>query len=78
MKDARFELYTDGTAYFTRPSGGTLMCWQRTEEGWSCERVDEAQSLSPATFDQVPADLREELLAFAARASAIGGQALGN
>ncbi|NKB65687.1 MAG: hypothetical protein GKR89_01380 [Candidatus Latescibacteria bacterium] len=78
MNGAQFELYTDGQAYYTRPGGGTLLCWQRGEEGWNCERVDKTLQLSPARFDQVPADLREEILAFAARAAAIGGQTLGN
>ena len=67
------DILTDGEAYYLRQRGGSAAVrWRRGDAGWEAERTSPPPTARPAAFEQVPADLREELLAFMARATSVG------
>ena len=71
----RVEIYTDGTVYYTevQESGGTeSLRWSCEGGQWSAKKVQRSVDVHEASFAVIPAELQEELLAFAARAAAIG------
>lgn len=67
------DILTDGEVYYLRQrGGGAAVGWRRGDAGWEAARATLPGAAAPTTFEQVPADLREELLAFMARASSVG------
>ena len=62
----------DGDIYLTRV--GTLPClrWYLHDERWRSQVAPLPAQVDRVTPEQIPDDLREELLAFVARAEAMG------
>ena len=68
-------IYSDGQTYYTCPADSPIaLRWYREEERWTCRKEEIPAGLRAARFDELPADLQEEVLALAARAGAIGSQ----
>ena len=71
----RVKIYTDGTAYYTEMQavgGMESLCWLCDGGRWSAGKAQRPVGVREAMFDDIPDELQEELLAFAARAAAIG------
>jgi hypothetical protein len=67
------EIWADETAYFLRQSGGSAaLRWSQDGGTWGAERGQIPPGAARTELDRVPADLREELLAFMARATSVG------
>ena len=70
------ELYTDGAAWYLVQAGERRgWRWHREGTDWIVERAGLPSSAVRGQVDEVPPDLQEELLAFAARSAAMGTQA---
>ena len=69
-------IYTDGISYYTEveaPGSAACLHWMREGEGqWSAKEAQRPAGFRETRFADIPAELQEELLAFAARAKAIG------
>ena len=69
-------IYTDGISYYTEvegPGSVSRLHWIREGEGqWSAKEAQRPAEFRETRFADIPGDLQEELLAFAARAKAIG------
>jgi hypothetical protein len=52
--------------------GTSVQRWNRSAVGWIAERAELPATAQPLEFAELPADLREEVLAAAVRAQAIG------
>lgn len=69
------ELYTDGEAWYLAGEGeASGWRWRPEGEGWTLDRATLSPAAVRARLHDVPAGLQEELLAFAARAAAMGTQ----
>ena len=69
------QVYTDGTFYYTQVGGmaGTdSLRWAREDDRWVASRQQLPGGLRETALAQAPAELQEELLAFATRAQTIG------
>ncbi len=62
----------DGESIFSRV-GSSVLCWRRVDSEWIAERSELPTGAREVAFDAVPDDLREEVMAAAVRAQAIGG-----
>lgn len=61
--------------YYVRlPGTSGSLRWLREGDNWSASRADMPDAAQPMSLDQLPPPLQEELLAFAARAEAMGNQ----
>ncbi len=70
------KLYSlDGQIY--AKMGINTLCWRRVDTGWDVERVDLPDGVLPIDFAVLPEELREEVLAAAARAGAVGSAGRG-
>ena len=70
-----FEILRAGVQFFVRRSATTgAICWQYKEERWVGEPATIPPGAVAVALDELPPDLREELLAFVARAEALGNQ----
>lgn len=70
------ELYTLGEAWYLAREGESKgWCWRPAGEVWSVDRADLPAGMRRARVEDLPVGLREELLAFAARAAAMGDRA---
>ncbi|MFP6589739.1 MAG: hypothetical protein VCE12_04370 [Candidatus Latescibacterota bacterium] len=58
--------------YLTGAGATPCLRWYRDAGRWMAEPVDLPDPATSVTVDEVPDDLREELLAFVVRASAMG------
>ena len=73
-----FEIYGDGEDFYIRPpSNPTALCWFYLEGSWSCERAGFPELAQKVEFGELPGDLQEEILAFAARSEVMGAQVWG-
>jgi len=72
----RIELYegTKGEYYACFPGAQGALLWRWEEDRWTSTAVDLPEGSEPVALAELPPDLREELLAFAARAEALGNQ----
>lgn len=52
--------------------GTSVQRWNRSAAGWVAERAELPATAQPLEFAELPDDLREEVLAAAVRAAAIG------
>ena len=69
------ELYTDGEAWYLAQEGERSgWRWRREGEEWALDRAALSPGAVRARLEELPASLQEELLAFAARAAAMGTQ----
>ncbi len=69
------ELYAQGeTWYLMREGEKKGWRWRPDGEGWSVDRAGLPAGVARARLEEVPAGLQEELLAFVARAAAMGTQ----
>lgn len=69
------ELYSDGVGWYLAQEGERSgWRWRREGEEWTVDRAALPAGASRARLDELPAGLQEELLAFAARAAAMGTQ----
>lgn len=68
------EIYTDGAVYYLG-RGGAGWRWQQENGRWIAVRAEVPHGAIKARFAELPPALQEELLAFAARAEALGNQA---
>ncbi len=69
------QIYTDGKSYYTqvRGMGATdSLHWAREDDRWVASKQQLPGGLQEAALSQAPAELQEELFAFATRAQAIG------
>lgn len=69
------EVFGLDAAYYIR-KGATqrVVRWFQDGERWASESTSLPANSTPAAFDELPADLCEEILAFVARAEALGDQ----
>ena len=66
------ELYTDGSAWYLTKKGEQIgWCWQRVGTEWAVERAALPTGAVRGRVDELPPELQEELLAFAARSAAM-------
>ncbi len=66
------EIYADDTGYFIRlPSQSLGLHWHRQGDRWVSGPKPIPSRCSRVDFSDLPADLREEVLASAARADAL-------
>jgi hypothetical protein len=64
------KLYSlDGQIYVKM--GVNTLCWRRADVGWDVERAELPADALPLDFAVLPEELREEVLAAAARAGAV-------
>lgn len=69
------ELYVQGEAWYLMAEGeGKGWCWRRAGEEWNVDRAALPSGAVRARLEELPAGLQEEVLAFAARAAAMGTQ----
>ena len=69
------ELYTDGSAwYLAQEEARAGWRWQRAGADWAVSRAVLPAGAVRGRVDELPPDLQEELLAFAARSAAMGNQ----
>ena len=71
----RVRVYSDGAVYYTemQAAGGIgSLCWSCEEGRWSAGKAQRPADAREVSLDDIPAELQEELLAFAARTAAIG------
>ena len=61
------------TYYATLPGSFGSVVWRLEGEAWMCEKAVVPSQAQTAEFADLPEGLREEVLALAARAEAIGG-----
>ena len=61
------------TYYATLPGSFGSVVWRLEGGAWMCEKAEVPSQAQPAEFVELPEVLREEVLAMAARAEAIGG-----
>lgn len=72
----KVELLADDADYYVRLAGsGGALRWYRHDDGWASCSASVPPGLRVVDFDALPADLREEVLAFLARAEALGNRA---
>lgn len=66
--------------YLTGAGAVPCLRWHREEGHWRSEPVDLPKAAQTISVEQIPDDLREELLAFVVRADAMGAatQSSGN
>jgi hypothetical protein len=66
--------------YLTGAGATPCLRWHRQDGSWLSEPAELPESATKLHIDQVPEDLREELMAFVVRADAMGGntQQFGN
>ena len=63
------DIYADDTGYYIRrPSHSVVLHWYRQGDRWISAREPVPARCSRVDFADLPADLREEVLASAARA----------
>ncbi len=60
----------DGQIYVRM--GTSVQRWNRSDAGWIAERAELPATAQPLEFVELPVDLREEVLAAAVRAQAVG------
>lgn len=68
------KLYRDGRdegAFYSRVGSGVLH-WKRQADGWIAQRAALPDDAFNIEFDAIPDDLREEVIAAAVRAQAVG------
>ena len=66
------EIYTDDKGYYIRrPSHSVVLRWYREEDRWVSTRERMPACCTRVDFADLPADLREEVLASAVRAEAM-------
>lgn len=53
-------------------AGSGVLHWQRDEGAWIAERAELPAGAQSISFDAVPEDLREEIIAIAVRTKAVG------
>ena len=69
------EVFRHGHLYFVRKSARTIaICWEMKDGRWVNEPASLPAESVAVPFADLPGDLREELLAFVARAEALGNQ----
>ncbi len=69
------ELYTEGEIWYLAGEGeASVWRWRREGEAWALDRATLSSGAVRARLEELPASLQEELLAFAARAAAMGTQ----
>lgn len=69
------ELYAAGEVWYLMREGEEKgWRWQQLEGQWRVDRHRRPEGAARARVEDLPASLREELLAFAARAAAMGPQ----
>lgn len=61
----------DESAFYSRAGSGVLR-WKRQDGGWVAERGALPDDALGIEFDVLPDDLREEVIAAAVRAQAVG------
>ena len=67
------DILTDGEGYYLRQRGGdAAVRWLPGADGWEAERAAAPAQARLVSLGEVPAELREELLAFMARAASVG------
>ena len=67
------EAFFDGESYYVRgPKTALPLCWSRRPEGWSMQRQSLPAAAERVELGDLPADLKEEVLAFLARAQTVG------
>jgi len=62
----------DGDIYLTGAGATPCLRWYRQDEHWCSEPAQLPPQVDNVSPEQIPADLREELLAFVVRADAMG------
>ena len=65
----------DADVFLTGAGAVPCMRWRRSESVWQSEPADLPTTAQSISVEQIPNDLREELLAFVARADAMGAAA---
>ncbi len=70
------EVFRNGDRYFVRKSAATAkaICWKMKDGRWVNEPEPLPAESVPVPFAELPGELREEMLAFLARAEALGNQ----
>ena len=69
----RIEIFSDGESFYVRPPGSpAAVRWFRRDEGWASVREKPPGRAREVEFAELPDDLKEEILAFVARAEAMG------
>lgn len=69
-------VYQQDTDVFLTGAGAVpCMRWRRSEGVWHSEPTDLPPTVQSISVEQIPDDLREELLAFVVRADAMGAAA---
>ncbi len=69
------EVFRHGDRYFVRKSATTkAICWEIQDGRWVNGPEPLPAESAPVAFAALPGDLREEMLAFVARAEALGNQ----
>ena len=69
------EVFGLGAAYYIRKRATQrVVKWFQDGERWNSESTSLPANSTLLAFDELPADLREEILAFVARAEALGNQ----
>ena len=69
------EVFRHGSRYFVRKSAATrAICWEIKDGRWINAPETLPEESVPIPFADLPGDLREEMLAFLARAEALGNQ----
>jgi hypothetical protein len=67
------EVYALGEAwYLVREGEKTGWCWRRSGEEWQVAKAALPAGARRAGLEELPGGLQEEMLAFAARAAAMG------
>jgi hypothetical protein len=73
------EIFTGADGFFVRlPGKPVVLRWFRQGEGWGSAREELPAQVRKIGFGELPVELQEEILAFAARAEAIGGPVWGS
>lgn len=66
------DIYADDTGYYIRlPTHSVVLHWYRHGDRWASARKHLPSGCDRVDFADLPADLREEVLASAARADAM-------
>ena len=69
------EVFRHGEQFFVRKSATTkAICWEMKDGRWVNGPQPVPAESAPVPFADLPGELREEVLAFVARAEALGNQ----